>query len=64
MIVITILNSNIAKDEMSKSEYRSFKGFNQQQFLSDLQGIGFSFVQDAEGVEMLPMNYLNLKYHR
>ena len=34
---------------MSKFEYRSFRGFNQEQFLSDLQGIDFSFARDAEG---------------
>ena len=48
-IISTVINSNIAKDEMSKFEYRSFKEFNQGQFLSDLQGIDFSCVQDVVG---------------
>ena len=45
----TVINTNIVKDEMSKFEYRRFRGFNQEQFLSDLQGIDFSFARDAEG---------------
>ena len=47
--ISTIIKSNIAKDEMSISEYLSFRGFNQKEFLSDLQGIDFSFARDAEG---------------
>ena len=47
--ISTVINSNIAKDEMSKFKYRSFRGFNQEQFLSDLQGIDFSFARGAEG---------------
>ena len=47
--ISTVINSNIAKDEMSKFEYRSFRGFNQEQFLSDLQGIDVSLAWDAEG---------------
>ena len=47
--ISTVINSSIAKDAMSKFEYRSFRGFNQEQFLSDLQGIEFSFARDAEG---------------
>ena len=44
-----VIKSNIASDEMTKFEYRSFKGFNQDQFLSDLQGIDFSYAQAADG---------------
>ena len=35
-------------DEMSNFEYRSFKNFNQELFFTDLQGIIFSFVQNAD----------------
>ena len=34
---------------MTKFEYRSFKDFNQDQFLFDLQGIDFSYAQAADG---------------
>ena len=33
---------------MSKFEYRRFKIFNQELLLTDLHGIDFSFVQNAE----------------
>ena len=46
--ISTVINSNIAKDEMSKFEYRSFRGFDHDEFLSDLQRIDFSFDQSAE----------------
>ena len=62
--ISTVINSNIAKDEMSKFEYRSLRGFNQEQFLSDLQGIDFSFARDVREMQMLPMNYLSHKFHR
>ena len=39
--ISTVINSNIAKDEMSKFEYRSFSGFDHDKFLSDLQRIDF-----------------------
>ena len=47
--ISTVLNSNIATDEMTKFEYRSFKGFSQDQFLSYLYGIDFSYAQAADG---------------
>ena len=47
--ISTVINSNIARDEMTKFEYRSFKDFNQDQFLFDLQGIDFSYAQAADG---------------
>ena len=46
--ISTVINSKIAKDEMSKFEYRSFRGFDHDKFLSDLQRIDFSFDQSAE----------------
>ena len=42
-----VINSNIALDKMTKFEYRSFKGFSQDQFLSELQGIVFSMQYTA-----------------
>ena len=46
-LIPTVINSNIAKDEMSKFEYRSFRGFNYENFLTDMHGICFSSVQPA-----------------
>ena len=45
--ISTVINSNVAKDEMSKFEYRSFREFDQEKFLLDLQGIDFSFARTA-----------------
>ena len=47
--ISTVINSNIARDKMTKFEDRSFKDFNQDQFLFDLQGIDFSYAQAADG---------------
>ena len=44
---ISTLYSNIPKDEMSKFEYRSFRDFNQDQFIMDLQAVYFFYVHSA-----------------
>ena len=41
-------NSNIDKDEMPKFEYTRFKNFQHELFLTVLQGIDFSFCQNAD----------------
>ena len=46
-VISTVVNSNIPKDEMSKFEYRSFRDFNQDQFIMDLQAVDFSYVHSA-----------------
>ena len=48
--ISTVINSNVAKDDMSKFAYRSFREFDQEKILLDLQGIDFSFARTAEGV--------------
>ena len=47
--ISTVINSNVSSDEKTKFEYRSFKGFSQEQFLLDLQGIDFSYAQAVNG---------------
>ena len=45
--ISTIVNSNIPEDEMSTFEYKSFRDFNQDQFIIDLQAVDFSYVYSA-----------------
>ena len=47
---------------MSLFEYRSFRYFNKDQFLMDLQEVDFSYVYSARADENAAFDKLNIKF--